>query len=290
MTPDAIALLPDILGPTPIPGLGPGLGSMPRFRAEVGPFIGFVGSGDFRAISGGYDPSVSANGWIGGADLSLRAGLGLDGVIGESGDGLVFGSIGLRGDTRSTNTLPISSPALDAAGGASAVRSRFGISTRLRMPFYLIPGDLLLASPLYLVSPTTYTNMAVSASNGGLIPWQAGWATGVGRFQFVLGRELGATFYGYGFENTMVVPGATPGAEPRVVDFKSIHFDLPILEYRPYRAFDTRQSSAVLIQLFVGADVPKSSKVTWPPGAPAATLETIYSVGLRMIFDWRRYF
>ncbi len=127
------------------------------------------------------------------------------------------------------------------------------------MPFYLIPGDLLLASPLYFVSPETYTDMAVTASNGGLIPWQAGWATGIGRFQFVLGRELGATFYGYGFENTTVVPGATPGAEPRVVDFKSIHFDLPILEYRPYRAFDTKQSSAVLIQLFVGADVPQST-------------------------------
>ena len=31
------------LGPTPVPGLGPGLGSMPRFRAEVGPFVGFAG-------------------------------------------------------------------------------------------------------------------------------------------------------------------------------------------------------------------------------------------------------
>ncbi len=101
-----------------MPGLGPGLGSMPRFRAEVGPFVGFVGSGDFRAINGGYDPAVTSNGWIGGADLSLRAGLGLDGVIGESGDGLVFGSIGVRGDTRSTNKLPVtSSPALEAAGG-----------------------------------------------------------------------------------------------------------------------------------------------------------------------------
>ena len=45
------------------------------------------------------------------------------------------------------------SPALEAAGGVSAVRSRFGISTRLRMPFYLIPGDLLLASPLVLALP-----------------------------------------------------------------------------------------------------------------------------------------
>jgi hypothetical protein len=289
-TPEAWAQIPEVLGPTPVPGLGPGLGSMPRFRAEVGPFIGFTGSGDLRGIGGGYIPSVTSDGWIGGAELSLRAGLGLDGVIGESGDGLVFGSIGLRGDTRSSNTLPTSSAALEAAGGVSAVRSRFGIATRLRMPFYLIPGDLLLASPLYLVAPEAYTGMAVTASNGGLIPWQSGWATRIGRFQFVLGRELGATFYGYGFENTTVVPGATPGADPRVVNFKSIYFDLPILEYRPYRAFDTKQSSAVLIQLFAGADVPQSTTVTWPPGAPGVKLDTIYSIGLRLIFDWRRYF
>lgn len=289
-TPEAFALAPEVLASTPVPGLGPGLGAMPRFRAEVGPFVGFVGSGDIRSVSGGYDPSVTDNGWIAGADLSVRAGLGLDGVIGESGDGLVFASLGLRGDTRSTNKLPVSSPALEAAGGASAIRSRFGISSRLRMPFYLIPGDLLLTSPLYLFAPETYTGMAVTAANGGLIPWQAGWATRFGRFQFVLGRELGATFYGYGFENTMAVPGATPGAEPRVVDFKSILFDLPILEYRPYRAFDTKQSSAVLIQLYAAADVPKSTTVTWPPGAPGVKFETIYSIGLRLIFDWRRYF
>ena len=42
--------------------------------------------------------------------------------------------------------------------------------------------------------------MAVTAANGGLIPWQLGWATRFGRFQFVLGREIGATFYGLGSE------------------------------------------------------------------------------------------
>ena len=290
VAPETLAQLGEVLGTTPVPGLGPGLGSMPRFRSEIGPFIGFAGSGDMRGISGGYIPSVTAKGGIFGAELALRAGLGLDGVMGEGGDGLVFGALGVRGDSRSSNEQPVSTPALDAAGGLGAVRARFGITTRLRMPFYVIPGDLLLLSPLYLVSPETYTNMAVTASNGGLIPWQGGWATRIGRFQFVLGRELGATFYGYGFENTTIVPGATPGAEPRVVEFKSIHFDLPILEYRPYRAFDTQQSSAVLIQLFAGIDVPQSSSVTWPPGAPGVKLDTIYSIGLRMIFDWRRYF
>ena len=286
-TPEALAQLPEVLGSTPVPGLGPGLGSMPRFRAEVGPFIGFVGSADARTVDGGHDPAVSANGWVFGGDLSLRAGFGLDGVIGEAGDGLVFASLGVRGDTRSSNDAVITSPAVAAAGGASAIRSRFGISTRLRMPFYLIPGDLLLTSPLYFVSPETYTGMAVTASNGGLIPWQAGWATRYGRFQFVLGRELGATFYGYGgFDNITAVQGTTP----RVVDFKSILFDLPILEYRPYRAFDTKQSSAVLFQLYGAADVPKSTKVTYPLGAPDVKLQTIYSIGLRVIFDWRHYY
>ena len=289
-TPEAFALVPEVLMATPVPGLGPGLGAMPRFRAEVGPFVGFAGSMDLRNVSGGYIPDVAGNGWIGGADLSLRAGLGLDGVIGESGDGLVFGSLGVRGDTRSSNKLGTTSPALAAANGLAAVPSRFGIATRLRMPFYLVPGDLLLAAPVYLFSPQTYTNMAVTAANGGLIPWQSGWATRFGRFQFVLGRELGATFYGYGFENTILAPSAVPGGEARVVDVKSVLFDLPILEYRPYRAFDTKQSSAVLIQLFAGADVPRSATVTWPPGAPGVKLDTIYSIGVRVIFDWRRYF
>ena len=59
------------------------------------------------------------------------------------------------------------------------------------MPFYLVPGDLLLMSPLYFFDPEAYSKMAVTASNGGLIPWQLGMSTRIGRFQFVLGRELG---------------------------------------------------------------------------------------------------
>ena len=263
---------------------------MPRFRAEVGPFVGFAGAIDLRGIDRGFDPAITSNGLLGGADLSMRAGLGLDGVLGEGGDGLVFLSLGVRGDTQSSSRRPVSSPALDAAGGVAAIPSRFGIATRVRMPFYLVPGDLLFMAPLYLVSPDAYTNMAVTASNGGLLPWQVGWATRFGRFQFVLGRELGATFYGYGFDVTTVTAGATPGAGPRVVEIKSINFDLPILEYRPYRAFDTKQSSAALVQLFVGADVPQRATVTWPPGAPGVKLNTVYSIGLRLIFDWRHYF
>jgi hypothetical protein len=289
-TAESVTMLAQALRQTPVPGLGPGLGSMPRFRAEVGPFVGFAAAADLRAIDGGYLPSVTSVGGIAGGDLALRAGFGLDGLISESGDGLVFVQLGFRSDSASTNKLPVTAPALEAAGGGAAVRSRIGVSSRVRMPFYLLPFDLLLLSPLYLASPETYTGMAVTAGNGGLIPWQAGWATGVGRFQFVLGRELGATFFGYGFQNTTVAAPATAGAEARVVDFRSVQFDLPILEFRPYRAFDTKQSSAVLIQLYAGAEVPNRTKVTWPPGAPGIKLENIYSIGLRFIFDWRHYF
>jgi hypothetical protein len=263
---------------------------MPRFRAEVGPFVGVVGSMDLRGVGGGFVPADTANGVIGGGDLSLRFGLGLDGVMGDAGDGLVFASLGLRGDTRSSAKSSVAAPALEAVNGSTAIPSRIGISTRLRLPFYLVPGDLLLLSPMVFFAPETYAGMAVAAGNGGLIPWQAGWATRIGRFQFVLGRELGVTFYGSGFNSTVYAPGATPGAEARVVDFKSVNYDLPILEYRPYRAFDTRQSSALLIQLFAGIDVPHGEKVTWPVGAPGVPLETVYSIGLRLVFDWRRYF
>jgi hypothetical protein len=157
------------------------------------------------------------------------------------------------------------------------------------MPFYLIPGDLLFLAPLYLISPERYQGIAVTATNGGLIPWQSGLATGIGRFQFVLGRELGVTFYGLIGEDRVLANPASPGASARVVDFKSIAFDLPIVEYRPYRAFGSNQSSSLLFQLFTGIDVPHSAKVVTPAGAPTPNLSTVYSFGIRLLFDWRYY-
>jgi hypothetical protein len=157
------------------------------------------------------------------------------------------------------------------------------------MPFYLIPGDLVFLAPLYLIAPDRYQGMAVVAGNGGFIPWQSGLATAIGRFQFVLGRELGVTFYGLIGEDRVLAAPATPGAPARVVDFKSIAFDLPIVEYRPYRSFGSHQSSSLLFQLFAGVDVANSAKTVGPAGAPTPSLNTVYSFGLRLMFDWRYY-
>ncbi|MFL6579621.1 MAG: hypothetical protein ACJ8G2_02670 [Burkholderiales bacterium] len=290
VTPEALELAYEVLRPTPVPGLGPGLGSMPRFRAELGKFIGMAGSVDMRNISGGFVESQDEHGWMGGVDLSVRAGMALDGVMGESGDGLVFASLGVRGDGASSNNYADTTLADQSGSLGAAIPTRVGLSTRIRMPFYLIPGDLLFLSPIYLFAPERYTNMAVTAGNGGLIPWQLGWSTRFGRFQFVLGRELGVTFYGLGTTDTLLAPSATPTSAPRLASFKSTSFDLPIIEYRPFRAFDTKQSSSVLVQLFAAADVPRGGEVVSPAGEPAVSLKTVYSVGLRLIFDWRYYF
>jgi len=279
--------LREVLASTPVPGLGPGLGAMPRFRSEVGPFVGMSGMIDGRAIDGGF--TVPGNGFIGGVEIAGRVGLGLDGVMSDSGDGLVFASVGLRGDFASTNSIA-DTPAAQVGGDlTAAIPARTAVSVRLRMPFYLVPGDLLFLAPLYFVSPERYQNMAVVAGNGGLIPWQSGMATRAGRFQFVLGRELGITFYGLIGDDRVIASGVAPGGPERLIQYKSIQFDMPILEYRPYRAFSSNQSTALLFQLFAAADVPRSASVVSPAGDPLPDLRTVWSIGLRMVFDWRYY-
>lgn len=280
----------EVLGPTPMPSLGQGLGSMPRFRAELGPFIGVAGLLDVRRVSGGFTDAGTGNGAIVGADLSVRFGFGLEGVLGQAGDGLMFLAAGYRGDAPSTNKFSNGAFAQEGGSIAAAIPARSGFSARLRMPFYLIPGDLLLLSPLLAVAPKTYQNVAVTAVNGGLIPWQLGWATRFGRFQFVAGREFGIAFYGRQGEDTLLAPGPAPANATLLVNYKSTFLDFPLLEYRPYRAFDVSQASAVLVQLFYGLDIPSGGSVILPGGTAPVSLHRQSSIGLRVVFDWRRYF
>jgi hypothetical protein len=278
-----------ILENTPVPGLGPGLGSMPRFRSEVGIFLGLAGAADGRYIDRGFADGQTNSGWMGGLDVSFRVGAGLDGVMNEGGDGLVYASLGIRSDTPSTNKFSDTSRGLVTGNLNAAIPARTGLSTRFRMPFWLVPGDLVLLSPLYFIKPETYTQMAVAAANGGLIPWQTGWASPIGRFQMVLGRELGITWYGEWGHDQLVAPGAAAGDPTRIATFKSILFDIPIAEYRPYRAFSMNQSSSVIFQLFCDFDVPQSGVTDFPAGAPNPHLHTVRSIGIRMMFDWRYY-
>jgi hypothetical protein len=282
-------VLVEVLLDTPVPALGQGLGALPRARSEVGAFMGLAASITGRGVDGGFAASQNEPGFIAGLDLGFRVGLGIEGALGNAGDGLAFLQVGLAADGPSTNK--ISDTGLGTLGGSlsAAIPARSGLSTRIRMPYYLVPGDLLWLSPLYFFNPEKYAQLAVTAANGGLLRWQQGLATRFGRFQFVLGRELGVTFYGLWGDPQLVAPPVPPAVVGRVVNFKSTYFDLPILEYRPYRAFSANQSSTVVFQLFAGADVPSGESVVAPIGAPSPSLRTVWSVGVRMNFDWRYY-
>jgi hypothetical protein len=176
-------------------------------------------------------------------------------------------------------------------GITAAIPSRWGFAGRLRLPFWLIPGDLLLALPTVApISLETYSKMAVVASNGGLIPWQAGIATPLGRFQFILGREMGFTFYGYGkSEDRLIIPSGVPGTSATLIGLRSISFDFPLVEYRPFRTFSLNQSSSLVVQLYGGFEVPLGVSVVRPIGAQEPSLKTTWHFGLRLAFDWRHY-
>ncbi len=285
-SPYAPVLLEALLD-TPVPGLGPGLGALPRARSEVGAFMGLAATIEGRGVSGGFEASQNDKGFVPGLDLGFRVGVGLEGALGDAGDGLAYLQVGFHADGPSTNKVT-SRGAIVGGSLDAAIPSRGGLSARVRLPYYLIPGDLLLLSPMYFFAPENYTQLGVTAVNGGLLGWQRGWATRFGRFQFVLGRELGVTWYGLRGQQQLVAPPGDGAAVPRVVNFKSTYFDLPILEYRPYRAFSANQSSALLFQLFAGVDVPHGVSVATPPGA-SVNLDTLYVLGVRLVFDWRYY-
>jgi hypothetical protein len=289
-------LVVDVMKTTPIPGLSSGTGEHPRFRAELGPFIGLTPATRSTAIGGGFGEGQQTVGYVPTIEASVRMGLGLEGVMNESGDGLVFLDVGVRLDGASTSSL-FDSDELERYGSlTAAVPSRSALNTRLRMPFWLIPGDLILLSPILLFSPNTYANMAVQAGNGGLIPWQSGLATPIGRFQFILGREIGVGLFGHLDKHSprFFFPTAT---DVLIIGVHSLYLDFPVLEYRPFRTFSLTQSSSLVLQLNAGLDIPTEVDVvesfilgTPVDQIPEPDLKPIWHVGFRLAFDWRYYY
>ncbi|NCD71520.1 hypothetical protein [Mucilaginibacter agri] len=282
--------LMDVLIKTPVPGLGNGLGEMPRFRSEMGPFIGVSASLNSEGISGGFGQNQTQKGAIGGIEGNVRFGLGLDGVLNEAGDGLAFIQFGWKQNGASSTRFINTEITNHTNSVTAAIPGQSAYNVRMRIPFFLIPGDLIFAAPfVYLFSHKAAANMAVAAGNGGLIPWQSGIATSVGRFQFVLGREVGVSFYGV---NTPVQAILIPisGKSATLISYKSTEFDFPFLEYQPFRrSFSQVQSSSFLIQISGGVNVPHSAYVITPVSATVPDLKSVWHVGLRIIFDWRHY-
>jgi hypothetical protein len=289
-------LLVDVFIKTPVPALVQGLGELPRFRAEIGTFVGFSPAMKGSLINGGFGLNQETAGVIGGLEIAFRFGVGLDGVLNESGDGLIFFAAGWRQDG-SSSTGVVSTEELQNYGNLlAAIPGRSAYNGRLRLPFYLLPGDLLILGPiLFLIDDEALTKVGVTAVNGGLIPWQSGIETSVGRIQFVLGREVAVYFYGRTKERDALfnVSANEQGQEQlNILSYRSTLFEFPIVEYRPFKTFDVGQRSSMFIQLYGGVDIPSNVEVLSSSGDAKSTpeLKTIWSLGMRLIFDWRHYF
>jgi len=229
-------------------------------------------------------------------EIAVRFGYGMEGVINESSDGQIFFDMGLSVSSVSTS-LFCDSPECRALNQLTSVLpARSALFGRMRMPFWAVPGDLIVALPLVgILWPDTYASMAVVAANGGVIPWQAVMTTSFGSFQFILGREASATFYGFVGDYPKIIlpiPEEVINDEPYIlaaVGVKSLDLQFPILEYRPFRTFSQEQSTSLRFQFFAGVDIPIDVQVIEPLSLETPDVKPIWSLGLRMNFDWRWY-
>ena len=256
-------------------------GALPRFR-EIGPFLGLAAGISGGGAGSGFESTDSPSRAVGTMDIAARVGLGLEDVLGEAGDGQIFLQVGVLQEIGSKDACadPCSAAGL-VANLALRTPARKAIATRIRLPFWLIPGDLLFTAPiLAFLAPKTYANMALVAASGGLIPYETGFSTFLGRVQFVLGREVGPSFFGYsGGEDQLFVATPGSGSGPlTAISLRTIRWDFPIVEVRPFRGFATTQAAAVLIQIGMGFDKPTARQRAPGVAAHLKTSTSVYSI------------
>ena len=272
----------------PVPFRGAGPGSLPRVHGEIGPYVGLVAGGSLAGSGGSYDDLDTGGQIIDSLSLGLRFGLGLEELITDSGDGMIF----LEGDVAMSGAEATDCPGCEGEGKLlPRVPARSGIGARFRSPFWLVPGDLIVAAPfLLLTNPHAFSDMAATAATGGLIPWQRRFHTPIGSFQIMVGREAGAIFYGYtgGLDEFVTIDPVT--GETEIVGFRSVTVEVPALEYRAFRSYGSKQALDLRLQFGFGFDKPLKAEIIEPPGATPPNLRTRYFGYMRLVFEGRRYF
>jgi hypothetical protein len=275
----------------PKPAKGPGTVHLPRFRDELGPFLGVYG-----ALGGGASWGTAAgSSGTGSVAAGVRLGFGADSLTGSIGTGILFLEAGFEAETAQKNKCG-DAPGCATVGTAALfprVPARTGFTFGLRLPFWVIPGDMLLLGPvLALASPATLSKVAVEAASGGLIPYERSFSTGAGIFQVVAGREVRVGMFGYMNDLLGVVPtGTLPDGSSQyaVVQFKSVQLGFPILEWTPFRTFATQLMFAGQVQLGFSVSLPVSTEVLYPAGTPFSA-GTGWSAWIRGVFDGRYFF
>jgi hypothetical protein len=290
-----IAEMRDLVRSTPVPGRGEGDVHLPRFRDELGPFVGIFGSAAAGVAWGGLvSPDARPTAALA---AGLRLGFGAENLTGTPGTATAFIEGGIQMATAEVNKCTESDCQLIGTSNLfPAVPSRTGLRVGLRLPFWLIPGDTLVLAPiLALVSPRALASVGVATASGGLIPYERTMLTSFGTFQIIIGREVHATLFGVLGRPSVplyIAPiGTKADGSPEygVVAQKSIQFGFPVVEWTPFRAFATQVTFATAVQLGFGVELPFSTEVEYPADKPSPSAPASWGVFLRGEFD-ARYF
>jgi hypothetical protein len=261
----------------------------PRARADIGWFGGVVAGIGAGPAWGGFDTSA---GWRFRTELEVgaRFGYGLQGVLTTNMDGQLWAQAsfvvdpaqldascpGCPGGVRNNQALP-------RVPGRSALKLVF------RMPYYVVPFDLIVLGPaLLLASPATAQDVVFRATSGGLWTLQRPIETAIGTFQFMAGRELGFTLWGIGDPNQFVATPASGSA--LLVDFRQLELDFPVFEYAPPRAFSTTLALAAQVQLGFSVQLAPTAWLPQDGNAPYDGLGASWFIYLRLRLDARKYF
>jgi hypothetical protein len=160
------------------------------------------------------------------------------------------------------------------------------------MPYYVVPGDLVLIAPvLALVAPDAVQNVVFASASGGLLALQRRIETSIGTLQFMAGRELGITLWGITGHTNQFIDTPTPPPDTatwRVVNYNSIELDFPVFEYIPPRVFATSLSLAAVFQLGFNVEFPQNPTLE-RDGTPYS-LGPSWNIYLRFRLDARKYF
>jgi hypothetical protein len=120
--------LTPVVAQTPVPALAAGLGELPRFRAELGPFIGLSTATRGGVLGGGFGSTQTGVSGTGSLDAAVRLGVGLEGVLNESSDGQAFVEFGIREDA--------------ATNGSVRIPGRGALTARFRAPYASSAGRM----------------------------------------------------------------------------------------------------------------------------------------------------
>jgi hypothetical protein len=171
--------------------------------------------------------------------------------------------------------------------GNPLMSSRSGPLVGLRLPFWIIPGDLLLLAPiLYFKDLTALTNIAISASNGGFLGIEKKIETPVGTVQLMAGRQIGVSLFGYFWND----PPRVANAEGTTLgNYRAVELDFPLLEYKAGHSFATKLAFDYSMQFGFAESIPTSARYAQGVSSSAFALENSSVVYLRFAIEGLTY-